>query len=118
MVRIKQDDSMFEIAEYLREEAERCKIVGPRYYEGWDVSVSSHEYRPISQDEGKWTLQARRRTRSASENDVEWLRQLAALVSKNKPLTYEVKGPVHLFTWEHEINLEEDDDEGRDKGEG
>jgi hypothetical protein len=130
-----EDGTLFEIAEFLREEAKTLKVVGPRYYEGWEIVVSVPDSRSEMHFEKRWRLSARKRNRGkATPTEIAWLTQLARLVSEGR-----AEGPfetpkdpketmnaggirmTHIFVWftkdddeEEEIKLddEETDDDG------
>lgn len=108
--RIKMDGSQLEIAEYLLEEAKASKVVGPRYYDNWEITVASPKYRPISLDDDlKWTLLAKRRNgRTPTDREVEWARELAKLVSEDRAELVAFANGTLCFTWSQEGDNEED----------
>lgn len=123
------DRHISELAEYLRKEAKRWRVVGPRYYEGWEIMVSVPEYLQVRGVRRRWSLSARRRNRKTpSDNDIKWLTTLAKQLSEGKsegpfekpkdPKDALLPGGIqmtHYYVWflddeEEPIELEENDE--------
>jgi hypothetical protein len=121
------DPNIREISEFLRKEAKLFKHVGPRAYEGWEII---HYFVRLKGQEG-WRLSARRRNgKEPTENEVQWLVELAKLVSEGKATgPYRSTSSVehvyagirdnitmtHYFTWDEENDYEGLEEETEDE---
>lgn len=108
----KQDDSMFEVAEYLRKETVETGLVHPRKYEHWEITVAC-DHEGNWELRGKWLLR-----RMPMDNAVTWLLELVEQVSEDAcrlPESITGEPPIALFKWKGKPRRKSDERERGDR---